>query len=126
MRAANDALAAVIAALDPNAIQRAIAADDRFHAVLLRAAGNSEITRALERLTPKVRRLEYARFGSLAGRKSVQQHTAIIAACERGATFDAATLVEENWLALGQLIASSLSDTSGARQPDGERARRSS
>ena len=126
MRAANDALAAGIAALDSATIQRAIAADDRFHAVLLRAAGNGEIPRTLERLTPKVRRLEYAQFGSLAGRKSVQQHAAILAACERGDGAAAATLVEENWLALGQLIASSLSDAADTSEMNGKSARRSS
>jgi DNA-binding GntR family transcriptional regulator len=46
-------------------------------------------------------------FGSLAGRKSVQQHVAIIAACERGAAAEAAGLVEENWLSLGHLVAAS-------------------
>lgn len=111
MRAANEELAGAIAALDPATVRRAIAADDRFHGVQLRAAGNGEITRALERLTPKVRRLEYAQFGSLAGRKSVQQHAAIIAACERADRDLAANLVEENWLALGQLIAASLSES---------------
>lgn len=126
MRAANDALAAVIAALDPATVQRAIAADDQFHAVLLRAAGNSEIPRTLERLTPKVRRLEYAQFGSLAGRKSVQQHAAIIAACERRDGSAAAALVEENWLALGQLIASSLSDAANAQHSGANDTRRSS
>ena len=120
MRAANEELAGVIAALDPATVRRAIAADDRFHAVLLRAAGNGEIARTLERLTPKVRRLEYAQFGSLAGRKSVQQHNAIIAACERGDGELAATLVEENWLALGQLIAASLSEPSAQQNENAE------
>lgn len=120
MRAANEELAGAIAALDPATVRRAIAADDRFHAVLLRAAGNGEIDRTLERLTPKVRRLEYAQFGSLAGRKSVQQHSAIIAACERGDSELAATLVEENWLALGQLIAASLSEPTTQQNENAE------
>ena len=118
MREANGDLATVVAALDPASIQRAIAADDRFHAVLLRVAGNGEITRTLARLTPKVRRLEYAQFGSLAGRKSVQQHAAILAACERADADLAAALVDENWLTLGQLIASSLDDGAGSATTD--------
>ena len=120
MRAANDALASAIGGRDPASVRRAIGADDAFHAVLLDAASNSEITRTLDRLTPKVRRLEYAQFGSLAGRASVQQHAAIIAACERGEVASAAALVEENWLTLGQLIASSLSGAAsgaGAARP---------
>lgn len=116
MRAANEALAAAMGGRDAASIQRAITADDGFHAVLLDAAGNSEIMRTLERLMPKVRRLEYARFGTLAGRKSVEQHTAIIAACERGDATEAAALVEENWLTLGQLIASSLSGAASGQE----------
>jgi len=108
MRDANEQLATLIAAVDSTAVLQAIAADDRFHQVLLAAAGNQEIIIALDRIMPKVRRLEYAQFGSLAGRKSVQQHAAIIAACERGAATEAASLVEENWLSLGHLVVASL------------------
>src|SRR5262249_32601483 len=108
MRTANERLARLIASPDPQTVLQAIQADDDFHAVLLAAASNREIASALERVMPKVRRLEYAQFGSLAGRKSVQQHEAILAACERGSALEAAALVEENWLSLGQLIAASL------------------
>lgn len=108
MRSANERLARLIAAPDPHTVLQAIRADDDFHAVVLDAAGNPEIVAALNRVMPKVRRLEYAQFGSLAGRKSVQQHEAILAACERGEVEEAAALVEENWLSLGQLIAASL------------------
>ena len=108
MRAANAELAAHIASLDAEAILRAISADGRFHGVLLAAADNRELAGALERLMPKVQRLEFTQFGSLAGRKSVRQHEAILAACERGAPDEAAALVEANWLSLGKLIADSL------------------
>lgn len=122
MRAANAAFAAAISAADPSVpatIARAIAADDRFHGVLLTAAANEELVRTLERLMPKVRRLEYAQFGSLAGRRSGQQHEAIIAACALGSATEAAQLVEENWLSLGRLIVHALtSDT--AEQMDEE------
>jgi DNA-binding GntR family transcriptional regulator len=119
MRAANEALARHIAAPDRAAVFRAIRADDDFHRVLLVAADNQEIARALDRVMPKVRRLEYAQFGSLAGRKSVQQHEAIIAACERGQAREAAELVEENWLSLGRLIAASFGEA-GAGEPRAE------
>jgi DNA-binding GntR family transcriptional regulator len=108
MRVANERLARLIAAPDPQTVLQAIRADDDFHTVLLAAAGNHEIVSALERVMPKVRRLEYAQFGSLSGRKSIQQHEAILVACERGEALEAAALVEENWLSLGQLIAASL------------------
>jgi DNA-binding GntR family transcriptional regulator len=53
---------------------------------------------------PKIRRLERARFGSLAGRRSVEQHERIISLCAAGDTERAAKAVRENWLALGALI----------------------
>jgi DNA-binding GntR family transcriptional regulator len=108
MREANGQLRALIASPSPAHTLEAMGADDRFHAVLIAAAGNREIVRALDRLMPKVRRLEYAQFGSLAGRRSVHQHEAIISACERGAVSEGAVLVEENWLSLGRLIVASL------------------
>jgi len=53
----------------------------------------------LERLMPRIRRLERLRFGSLSGRASVRQHEQIIAAAH-----NAKDLVKENWLSLGALI----------------------
>jgi FCD domain len=81
MRKANEDFAA---ALRANDVDRALAADDRFHGVLVQVSANREIARSLERLMPKVRRLERARFGSLAGRRSVMQHDQIIALCASG------------------------------------------
>lgn len=120
MRAANEALAARIAAVEAAAVLEAIALDDRFHGIVVEAAQNQEIVRALDRVMPKVRRLEYAQFGSLAGRRSIHQHEAIIAACARGESGEAAALVEENWLSLGHLIAASLdalADAAGEDEP---------
>jgi DNA-binding GntR family transcriptional regulator len=121
MRAANEELAAAITVSDqsnPEAVARAIQADDRFHGVLLTAAANAELTKTLDRLIPKVRRLEYAQFRSLGGRRSVHQHEAIIAACARGDAPEAARHTEENWLSLGRLIATALDDASEQRAPD--------
>jgi DNA-binding GntR family transcriptional regulator len=101
MRAANRALAEALGAADVDA---AVAADDRFHGVLVQAAANREIARSLERLLPKIRRLERARFGSLVGRRSVEQHERIIALCAAGDAERAAEAVRENWLTLGVLI----------------------
>jgi DNA-binding GntR family transcriptional regulator len=101
MREANEDFAA---ALRVNDVDRALAADDRFHGVLVHASANREIARSLERLTPKVRRLERARFGSLAGRRSVEQHERILALCGAGDAERAAEAVRENWLTLGALI----------------------
>jgi DNA-binding GntR family transcriptional regulator len=101
MRKANEDFAA---ALRANDVDRALAADDRFHAVFVQASANREIARSLERLMPKVRRLERARFGSLAGRRSVQGHDQIITLCASGEAEAAAQAVREQWLALGALI----------------------
>ena len=101
MRAANRDFADALGAADVDA---AVAADDRFHGVLVQAAANREIARSLERLLPKIRRLERARFGSLAGRRSVEQHERIIALCSAGEAEQAAEAIRENWLTLGALI----------------------
>ena len=53
---------------------------------------------------PKVKRLEQARFGSLAGRRSVEQHERIITLCAARKPAEAAEAVRENWLSLGALI----------------------
>jgi DNA-binding GntR family transcriptional regulator len=67
----------------------------------------------------KVRRLEYAQFGSLAGHTSVLQHQAIIAACEQGQPEQAALLIEQNWLSLRELIVKSFdTDNVPAKRKD--------
>jgi DNA-binding GntR family transcriptional regulator len=101
MRAANEEFATALGRGD---VDRAMTADDRFHAVLVHASANREISRSLERLMPKVRRLEQARFGSLAGRRSVEQHERIVALCAAQRTAEAAEAVRQNWLSLGALI----------------------
>ena len=101
MRAANRDFAKALRAAD---VDGAVAADDRFHAVLVLASANREIARSLARLMPKIRRLERARFGSLAGRRSVEQHERIVALCAAGKAEQATAAVRENWLSLGALI----------------------
>jgi DNA-binding GntR family transcriptional regulator len=101
MRAANARFAAALEAGD---VEAAMAADDAFHAVFVSASANAELARALDRLTPGVRRLERLRFGSLPGRRSVRQHAQIADAAARGDAAGAAALVRENWLSLGELI----------------------
>jgi DNA-binding GntR family transcriptional regulator len=72
--------------------------------VLVQASANREIARSLARLMPKVRRLEQARFGSLAGRRSVEQHERIVTLCAARKTAEATEAVRDNWLSLGVLI----------------------
>jgi DNA-binding GntR family transcriptional regulator len=104
LREANAAFAAALAAGEVSA---ALAADDAFHDRFVRLAMNEELQRTLQRLMPRVRRLEIARFRSLPGRDSARQHEAILAAAGLGDARRAAMLVEGNWLGLGKLLAQS-------------------
>jgi DNA-binding GntR family transcriptional regulator len=101
MVAANERFAAALARGDVDA---AVAADDDFHDVLVHACANGEIARSLERLMPRLRRLERLRFGSLVGRRSVEQHAAIVERCAAGDAAGAAEAARQNWLSLGTLI----------------------
>lgn len=96
-------------ALEQGNTPGALEADDAFHAVFVTQAANGELRRSLQRLLPRVRRLELARFRALAGRESVAQHEAIIAAAADGDSRRTSDLVEENWLTLGRLLASTFS-----------------
>lgn len=82
----------------------AVEADDQFHLVLLKASRNSEIEFALERIMPKIRRLEFSKFSSFDGQTSLKQHQKIILACKGKNHNLASTLVEENWLSLGRVL----------------------
>ena len=91
-------------ALKDNRVDAALAEDDAFHAIFVDVAANGEVPRVLDRLMPRIRRLERLRFGSLAGRDSVRQHEGIIAAAVAADPAKTAQLVRENWLSLGTLI----------------------
>ena len=101
-------------ALERGDVLAAIAADDRFHGVLLAAARNAEIERLLTRLMPHIRRLDLAHFEALTRRAGAGgDHAAILAACRRSDAWEAARLVEQNFLRLGHQMTSIL-------QPDPE------
>jgi DNA-binding GntR family transcriptional regulator len=90
-------------ALQRGDVLAAIAADDRFHGVLLSASRNTEIERLLARVMPHIRRLDLLHFEALtrdAGAGS--DHEAIFDACARGDAWEAARLVEANFLRLGE------------------------
>jgi DNA-binding GntR family transcriptional regulator len=96
--------AALEQALEAKNIVGAVEADDQFHDIAVQKTGNREIVLALERVLPKIRRLEFAKFGTLEGSTSVEQHREILRAIESGESKKAADLVEENWLSLGRLL----------------------
>jgi DNA-binding GntR family transcriptional regulator len=102
LREVNGAFAA---ALEQGDTPAALAADDAFHALFVKRAGTGELERSLQRLLPRVRRLELARFRASAGRESVVQHDDIIAMAASREPRRTADLVEENWLTLGRLLA---------------------
>ncbi|WP_243073631.1 GntR family transcriptional regulator [Microbacterium sp. SS28] len=104
MRAANRRFAAALKSGDVDA---AIAADDDFHAVAVRASANPLLPGLLEQVTPLLRRLERARFATLAGRGSVADHDRILALCAAGEADAAAQAVRENWLTLERLLTAS-------------------
>ena len=82
--------------------------DDRFHRVMVDGCANAEIGHLLDRLAPRVRRLELLAPGPLPGRRSLAQHEAIIARAASGDGARAASATRENWLELGAMIARSL------------------
>jgi DNA-binding GntR family transcriptional regulator len=84
----------------------AIELDDAFHGVLLAAAG--ELIRALERLMPRIRRLDVLHFTQLAREDASRDHADILAACRRRDAHTAAELVEANYLRLGEQMAAIL------------------
>ncbi len=128
MRAANARFEAAVGGGD---VEAALAADDEVHAVVVDAAANRTLAAMLERLTPRVRRLERLRFGSLPGRESVQVHERIAVALGAGDAAAAATLTRENWSTLGRVIDAAFGSDDpadpqprdGADQPDRDQPR---
>lgn len=92
------------AALTAGDVDAALAADDDVHGVAVTVAGNRTLAVTLERLVPRIRRLERLRFRSLPGRDSVLMHERLIAAMEAGDVETAARLEHDNWSTLGRLI----------------------
>ena len=95
------------AALRAADVLEAIAADDRFHAVLITAARNAEIERLLDRVMPHIRRLDLLHFTALTKRAD-DNHADIIAACRDGEAWEAGRLVEQSFLRLGEHMAAVL------------------
>ena len=110
LQAANEEFVAALRARDGPA---AYAADDRFHAVFARACGNDEVGRVLDRLTPRLHRLERLGGDLLPGRRSVAQHHAIISRAGTGDAPATASAVRANWITLGSVLERSLA-TPGA------------
>jgi DNA-binding GntR family transcriptional regulator len=102
MRVANRRFAAALEQHDTDA---ALAADDDFHAVAVRASGNRALATVLDQFSPVVRRLERLRFASLAGADSVALHDQLLETCEAGDVDAAAEVAYRTWANLADLIA---------------------
>lgn len=97
MRTTNERFAAAVRGRDPRG---AFEADDGFHGVAIRVCGNETLAGMLGQISPTLRRVEFARFGSLLGDESIDQHARIIAAAESGDADAAADAVRDNWQTL--------------------------
>ncbi|MGD9955663.1 MAG: GntR family transcriptional regulator [Candidatus Nanopelagicales bacterium] len=97
MAEANKEFTAAVGAGD---VEAALVADDAFHDVPVRVAGNRPATATIERFTPLIRRLERARFGELPGRESVRQHRLLMRAFRAGDVESAVAVTTTIWTAL--------------------------
>lgn len=99
-------------AIDRGDAASALQLDDAFHGLFLKRSQNGQLADTLNRLTPLIRRLEYAQF-SRHGHDSVTDHQTIIEACQNGNIEALVRATEHNWNGLGRhLIASLEEDTS--------------
>ena len=99
MREANRDFERAIGADDAAA---ALAADDRFHAVPLAAAGNPVLSRIVEQLHPQIHRVLHREFSTLlGGGDTIEHHDRLVEACAGGDARVAADLSGRHWLELG-------------------------
>ncbi|WP_425388751.1 GntR family transcriptional regulator [Amycolatopsis jejuensis] len=101
MREANERFRAAVETGDAAA---AIEADDELHDIPVQACGNRAVAATLDRYTPLLRRLEYARFSSLPAHRSVTRHEELITALETGDGAAAAALTATIWTDLETLL----------------------
>jgi len=97
MAEANTAFTAAVGAGD---VEAALVADDAFHDVPVRVAGNRPAAATIERFTPLIRRLERARFGDVPGRESVRQHHLLLRAFRDGDVESAVRITTTIWSSL--------------------------
>jgi DNA-binding GntR family transcriptional regulator len=101
VRAHNDAFVAALRIRDSAA---AYIADSRFHMVFVVAAGNAELPRVIERLGPRLHRLEWLGRGTVPGHRSVAQHEAILTRATIGDAAGAAAAARANWMTFGTVL----------------------
>ncbi|MCO8275556.1 GntR family transcriptional regulator [Actinoplanes sp. TRM 88003] len=91
-------------ALRADDVDAAMAADDRFHGVVLAASGNVHLRTVLKQFTPTLRRIVRMRFASLSGRDSVLQHEHIVELFAAGDLDGAVAATRTHWQTLAVLL----------------------
>lgn len=117
MAEANTAFTAAVGADD---VEAAIAADDAFHDVAVRVAGNRPAAATIERFTPLIRRLERAKFRELPGRDSVRLHRALLRAFREGDVEAAVATTTTIWSSLDRQLAPARSAPRSAPRTQGD------
>ncbi len=104
-------------AVQRNEVLPVIELDDAFHGVLVTASRNLELARTIDRLMPKIRRLDLQHFGKLTRDEVPDDHGPILEACRGGDAAEAARLVEESFLKLGDSTERDLVERTGEAAP---------
>jgi DNA-binding GntR family transcriptional regulator len=106
LHAANESFSEALRAGDGTAAFRA---DEELHDVFVEACGNPEIGHVLDRLTPRLHRVQCMCCESrLPGGRSVAQHEALITRAETGDAPGAASAARANWMTLGGVLVDAL------------------
>jgi DNA-binding GntR family transcriptional regulator len=102
MRQANKNFAAAVQRQD---VTKALAADDAFHHIVVKAADNPIAARIIEQQHPQLHRILYRKFsGLLGGEETIKHHDELIRVCQEGDAKAAARMSGEHWSHLGNLI----------------------
>ena len=117
MRAANSRFAEAVGAGD---VDRAVAADDALHGVLVAACGNRAVAATIDRYTASIRRLERQRFATLSVQRSIRHHEQLIQACADRDADAAADITATIWSALDELADTHADTGDGAGRAEGD------
>ena len=88
----------------------AVVAEADFHARLREGTANGQLRSLLERIGPRLRRLEQHVWPRVAARWPAHRHAALIDALERGAGSEAAAAAAGEWREVGPLVRGALAE----------------
>lgn len=105
LRAMREHNTGFVGALERLDVAEALAADHKFHAVLVEASANPVLLRLIDQLHPMIDRILFRKFSTLlGGRDTIDHHNELIDLCVRGDAAAAAELSADHWARLGDLI----------------------